>query len=164
MVQLEKLPEGALFKMGLIPRTTLIGYEITGGAFVYGKWSEGTEAMFTFQASVQPLRAREMEMLPEARRNGASYRLYTNRLMRTVEQDGQNPDLVEIEEEKYEVYSRSSWKNNIIPHYKYVVIKLDIAEKIEPEINIVPYVDVHYSMLRQLIPTITGGHGGSPAP
>ena len=111
--------------MGLIPRKELTGYTLSGGALVDGIWQGEVKTPFTFYASVQPLREREMEMLPEGRRNSISYRLYTDKLMNTVEVTGQNPDYVVIEGETFEVFSRANWKNNIIPHYKYIVIRID---------------------------------------
>lgn len=90
----------------------------------YVTWLIGDEA-FTIQASVQPLTPREMEMLPEGRRNRESYRLYTQSYLKTIEENLENPSTVKIEHEYFEVFSRATWNNDIIPHYKYIVTKVN---------------------------------------
>jgi hypothetical protein len=136
--------------MGLIPRQSLSYYSNTG-AYINGIWVKNIlPSPISFKASIQPLRAREMEMLPEGRRNGCSYRLYSSTFLNTVEQNGSNPSLVDIEDELYEVYSRASWANGIIPHYKYIIIKLPVEEVIpepEPEPNLGPILDYYYTYL-----------------
>lgn len=109
----------------MIPRKTLEVTRFTAGLRDKGQWQEGTPSNFNITASVQPLKPREMEMLPEARRNSQSYRLYTDTLLKTVNKvNGISPDKVEIDGENFEVFSVGHWQNNIIPHYKVIVIKL----------------------------------------
>jgi len=134
--------------MSLIPRQSLFYYNNTG-SYVNGIWVKDVlPNPISFKASVQPLRAREMDMLPEGRRNRCSYRLYTSTLLNTVEQNGSNPSLVDIQEELYEVYSKASWNNGIIPHFKYIVIKLPVEEIIpEPESNLGQILNYYYTYL-----------------
>jgi hypothetical protein len=112
----------------LISRKELTAYNITGGQFTKGHWVKGTPNQFTFKASVQPMIGRELEMLPEGRRHTQSYFLFTDNLLQTVE--GQNPDIVVIDNEQHEVFQRQNWQNQIIGHYRYIVIKLDKEKQI----------------------------------
>lgn len=97
----------------------------TAGTFVAGLYVAGAPTTFNITASVQPLRAREMEMLPEGRRSSAAFRVYTDVLLRTVNQE--NPDRVTLFGEVYEVLSVEPWQNQILNHYKAVLVKLDHA-------------------------------------
>lgn len=109
----------------MIPRKTLEVTRFAAGTRASGKWQEGTPSNFDIEASVQPLKPREMEMLPEGRRNSQSYRLYTDTNLHPINKaSGISPDKVEIEGEMFEVFSNEIWKNDIIPHYKAVIIKI----------------------------------------
>jgi hypothetical protein len=84
-------------------------------------------AGLSFEASVQPLSSREMKSLPEGRKADASFRLYTDFALKTVdEKTGKNADRVKIKdrtgtERWYEVISVEDWGNGIVSHYKAVV-------------------------------------------
>ena len=110
----------------MIPRQLLNIRRPTGGSRVAGRWiPSGTETTLEFYASIQPLKAKEMETLPEGRRTaGESYRLYgdTQPVLQTVKSD-ENPDLVDIYGDEFEIFSGKHWKNGLRSHSKYIVTR-----------------------------------------
>lgn len=110
-----------------------------GGAYdsVSGKWVEATAVPFTIEGSVQPLRARELNSLPEGRRATSAFRIYTDTRLRTVDDKAQsNPDRLTFRVPSYdstapmrtyEVISVEEWQNGIVPHYKAIVSLLEQA-------------------------------------
>jgi len=108
-------------------RRTLTGIRPTGAYDAQGRWQESTTAGISFEASVQPLSSRELKSLPEGRKADASFRLYTDYALKTVdEKTGKNADRVKIKdrtgaERWYEVVSVEDWGNGIVSHYKAVV-------------------------------------------
>lgn len=111
--------------MGLIPRQSLTVTRESGGAYVNGKWVVGTPSTFTIDASVQPLTASELELLPEARRaSGESYKLYADLTpaLNTVT-TSENPDSISIFSHDFEVFSVERWENSIVNHKKYIVTR-----------------------------------------
>ncbi len=104
------------------------------GAFddVTGRWEETTGKPFTIEASIQPLGPRELKSLPEGRNPSATFRLYTDFRLRTVDEKARaNPDRVTLAIggdtliRTYEVISIAEWQNGIVPHYKAIVSLLD---------------------------------------
>lgn len=109
----------------MIPRKTLTVTRHAAGSRDHGRYVEGTTSTFNITASVQPLQAREMDMLPENRRDSESFRLYTDTLLLVADRrTGVNADKVAISGSDYEVVSCATWQNDIINHYKAVVVKL----------------------------------------
>jgi len=108
-------------------RRTLTGIRPTGAHDINGRWQESTTAGISFEASVQPLSSRELKSLPEGRKADASFRLYTDYALKTVdEKTGKNADRVKIKDRSgaerwYEVISVEDWGNGIVSHYKAVV-------------------------------------------
>jgi hypothetical protein len=107
-----------------------------GGAYdTNGRWTEGSSAPFTIEGSVQPIRARDLESLPEGRRAGAAFRVYTDTRLRTVDDKAQkNPDRLTFRVPSfdttaplltYEVIAVFEWQNGIVPHYKAIVSLLE---------------------------------------
>jgi len=104
-------------------RQEIEGHHRAAGTRVDGHWVEGKQSSFTFMASIQPAGKNDMESLPEGRRNSKVYRLYTDTKLVALAV-GQNPDLVTLFSEVYEVVSEFPWRNNVINHYKYLVAKV----------------------------------------
>jgi len=103
---------------------TLSIRRLGSGTYVDGTWkAEAENAPFTIRASVQPLKPKEMETLPEGRRNSQAYRIYTDVELHTVRD--QNPDRVELFGEEFEILSVEVWQNQVIPHFKAVAVKLE---------------------------------------
>lgn len=108
-------------------RRPVTGVRPSGAYDAQGRWQESAVATLSFEASVQPLSARELRSLPEGRKAEASFRLYTDYALRTVdEKGGKNPDRVKLKdrsgnERLYEVISVEDWGNGIVSHYKVVV-------------------------------------------
>lgn len=100
-----------------------------------GRWSESSSAPFTIQGSVQPLKGRELEALPEGRRAGSNFKIYTDTRLRTVDDKAQkNPDRLTFRVPAhdstaplltYEVIQVFEWQNGIVPHYKAIVSLLE---------------------------------------
>lgn len=107
-------------------RKSLIRKIISGGQYVNGNWVEGSKHNSTITASVQPIDPHQIELLPEARRDSKSYEIFTNTNLNSVESQNpdQNPDIIVIDDEEYEVVMKSPWQNNVINHYSYIVVKI----------------------------------------
>jgi hypothetical protein len=103
----------------------------------HGRWEEGAGKPFTIEASVQPIRPRDLLSLPEGRRASAAFRLYTDYRLRTVDDKAAaNPDRVTFRVPSYdataplrtyEVIAVEEWQNGIVPHYKAIVSLLESA-------------------------------------
>ncbi len=108
--------------MGLRNVTAIIHRFDGSGTYTNGKYTDGSTSPITITCSAQPLRPREMEMLPQARRNSEAFKIYSDTEIFTVE--AKNPDRVELFGDMYECLSDGRWKNDIIPHFKGIVVKL----------------------------------------
>jgi hypothetical protein len=94
------------------------------GYFDAGVWTEGSLTPISFDASVQPLTPKEMQMLPEGRIVSQGYRLYTDYELKTVDTGvGKNPDRVTLFGLEFEVVSVGIWQSGILPHYKAVAVR-----------------------------------------
>ena len=108
----------------MIPRKTLTVTRYGLGSDVKGHYVEGTPSTFNITASVQPLRPNEMLLLPEGRRESEAFRLYTDTQLLPARKDSTNAEKVAIGSVDYEVLSCAIWDNNIIPHFKAIVVRL----------------------------------------
>ena len=104
-------------------RKTLNRKTASSGTVVNGRWSsESYAANGTILASVQPLEMHEMEALPEGRRNHKAYWLFTSTQLNIV--GTQNPDIITIDSEDYEVIKQQPWQNGVISHYETLVVEV----------------------------------------
>lgn len=94
------------------------------GAYNNGEWVEGAYTAAVINASVQPVRGLEMEMLPEGRRNTQSVKIYTNVKLNTVED--KNPDHLQAFGYDFEILSVEPWASNVINHYKCIGVKVGL--------------------------------------
>ena len=105
-------------------RRRIFGFRMGAGIFVNGVWVEGTLTPISFDASVQALRPKEMQMLPEGRIVTQGYRLYTDYELKTVDTGvAKNPDRVTLFGLEFEVVSVEIWQSGIIPHYKAMAVR-----------------------------------------
>lgn len=107
-------------------RTVFIVMRKTAGSYINGLWVEGTRSTFEIQASVQPLTGKEMEMLPEGRRNSQAVKIYTRTMLNTV--NDANPDILLAFGSQFEIQTVEPWQSNVINHFKCIGIKLDKPE------------------------------------
>lgn len=104
---------------------TLKRYE--AGAYVDGKWAPGAIECSSLRvdSSIQPVRERELQYLPEGQRNREAIVIYTATEIRTLN-EGANlpPDIVEARGKEYEVarvwYHTTPWT-----HYKAICFLVD---------------------------------------
>ena len=112
----------------MIPKKTLSLKRFAAGDYsaTTGDWVEGAEdTSENIEASVQPLRGKEMELLPEGRRESQAYKLYTGTQLFTVKTSPtNNPDQIQIDSNWFEVLIVEPWQNTIINHYKVIVVEL----------------------------------------
>ena len=108
----------------MIPRKKLKYKRVLPGEYVDGVWVEGRMLDLFFTASVQPTTPKQMQSLPEGRRNVASFSLYTNTELRTAEQHSHQADIVVLDDGEYEVSAVERWNNGIIPHFVLIVTKV----------------------------------------
>jgi len=102
-----------------LPRRTF-----AAGTIVKGRFIEGAPTDTAIFASVQPLKAHEIMQLPEGRRNSKSFWLFTDTKLNVIDELNKiNPDLITIDSELFEVFKIEPWQNNVIPHFKVMVMK-----------------------------------------
>lgn len=114
---------------------TVVSNTITdAGVDVYLLRSEldpaGVEAntAHTMTASVQPLRARERELLPEGQRSKEAIKIYTTTQLYTVrEQDKKKADKVDWEGRTFEVASVETYTDEKdLPHYRAAAVLAEV--------------------------------------
>jgi hypothetical protein len=103
-------------------RKQLIRKTKAAGTIVNGVFVDGATTPTNIMASVQPLKPHEIEHLPEGRRDSQAYWLFTDTKLNTV--TSANPDLITIDNEDYEVNKIEPWQNNVLSHYKVLVVKV----------------------------------------
>jgi len=101
----------------------------TPGSYISGVWVPGTDSTFTIMASVQPLSDKDLVNLPEGRRASDVIKLYTDTVLLTVEDKGENqqPDKIEWRGFDYEISSVSVRQMDVINHYRYFATKIPVA-------------------------------------
>lgn len=76
--------------------------------------------------SAQPLTGKEMETLPENRRNTSSYRVFTEtELQTTNDATGLKPDRLTLFGKLCEIIEVQPWQNGLINHYSCVASEID---------------------------------------
>ena len=108
-------------------RSPITVYRLAAGTYINGRWTATTYTPIATTASIQPTTGEDLKVVPEGRRSGKTYKLYTSFRIQTVTY--QNPDQVEINGERFEVVEVFTWQNNenftIVNHYKYIAMNID---------------------------------------
>lgn len=102
----------------LFPRTII--YKHRTAELVNGVW-EFSETDGTFTGSVQPLTGKELQFLPEGRRDIGLMKVYSNTPL-SVSVEGSNTpgDVVIWSGRKWEIIRELVFANDLINHYKYI--------------------------------------------
>jgi hypothetical protein len=95
----------------------------TTGTLVDGIYTDGAGVTSVIQASIQPAGDSDVQTLPEGRRERKAFRLYTITDLVSL-QESENPDRATLFGEEYEVVTKNPWQNGVIPHFKYIVVKV----------------------------------------
>ncbi len=82
----------------------------------------GANTIFEVSASVHPASGNDLQSLPESRRQSSGYKLFTNTKLQTAKSGIRNADQVELYGDRYEVVRVEPWQNNVISHYKVLVV------------------------------------------
>ena len=84
-----------------------------------GLWSF-TPGTYTFQGSVQPLSAQEIEALPIGRRDLGMMKVYSSDRLLVSKEGTQTPgDIVVWDNKEWEIVGEEANLNDIISHFKY---------------------------------------------
>lgn len=100
-------------------------YRTEPGQFIEGVWTPGLEEQLSARGSLQPMRPKETEVLPEGLRNRARWRFYCKAtLLLANEEAGQAADQVLIDGERLEVAAVEDFTRGIsgsLVHHKYIL-------------------------------------------
>lgn len=97
------------------------------GKYINGVWKNSSTAEFTIFASVQGVDNETLETLPEGYRTSEVYVIYTDSKLKTAMVGFYKPDVVIIDDDKYQVVkvtNKSNIPNYAIQHYEIIVVKL----------------------------------------
>lgn len=116
--------------MSLISRfgTTYTVKRRNAGSYVGGHWQPAGTTEFEIIASIQPLRGKEMELLPEGERSKERVRIYTKSgLQQTIEKLAIKGDLVSYKGREYEVKSIEEWEfsRDGLAHFKAIAVLVE---------------------------------------
>jgi len=92
---------------------------MAAGTWVKGKFTEGAVTSFSIMASVQPLKGKEIELLPEGRRQSQAVNIYTDTQLNTTTATT-NPDILTAFGFDFEILTVEPWQSNVINHYKCI--------------------------------------------
>jgi hypothetical protein len=106
--------------------TALTVTRYAAGDWVDGRYLDASTATVTAQASVQPIRGRELLMLPEGWRTREPVQVYTETELLTVDEAaGTKPDQFAFGGRTYEVHRVEAWPYHGTTHYEAVALKVD---------------------------------------
>lgn len=90
-----------------------------------GRYTIADPTEMSIQASVQPLKATEMEALPEGRRGCRAVKVYSDtELLMVDQQSGQQPDQFEWLGRRYEVVGSDAFQSGVINHYRAYAVEV----------------------------------------
>lgn len=90
----------------------------------YGQWVEGEEEEFEVKGNEQPLPGDEMLMLPDSFRSRDIRKFFSiTRLNSMEEEDGINPDKVQINGVWFSVLKRAEFQMGVRDHYEYTLVR-----------------------------------------
>lgn len=90
-----------------------------------GRFTIAEPTEITIKASVQPLKATEMEALPEGRRGSRAVKVYSDtELLMVDQQSGQQPDQFEWLGRRYEVVGSDAFQSGVINHYRSYAVEV----------------------------------------
>lgn len=90
-----------------------------------GRFTIAEPTEITIKASVQPLKATEMEALPEGRRGSRAVKVYSDtELLMVDQQSGQQPDQFEWLGRRYEVVGSDAFQSGVINHYRVYAVEV----------------------------------------
>lgn len=98
-------------------------HRMSGGELRRGRWTGQTATPGEIMASVQPATVKDLQALEEGRRFRASWVLFTDTKLNTIEA-GQNPDRVVLNGDECEVVTCDPWQNDVINHFRILVQKM----------------------------------------
>ena len=114
--------------MSILGTLTIPVTRYTSVSIVKGRHVPGSDVTSSFNTigSVQPMTAKDMETLPEGRRDRGGFKLFTKDLLLNTDiPNTLKSDRVTIEGSLYEVIQSQNWKNGIINHFKALVVQID---------------------------------------
>ena len=88
------------------------------GAYQDGEWIDGAEVVHTTTASVQPVTGKQLQALPENRRTGGVFALFSSFQFQAGGTPGAQPDAVILGGKRYECFQVEPWGNDVINHNK----------------------------------------------
>lgn len=93
-----------------------------------GRYTIAEPTEITIKASVQPLKATEMDALPEGRRGCRAVKVYSDtELLMVDQQSGQQSDRFEWLGRMYEVVGCDAYQSNVINHYRAYAVEVTKA-------------------------------------
>lgn len=105
----------------VVPVTRYLAPVVEHGRIV----SEATDEEFEICASIQPIKPRELMLLPEGMRNEAAMVAYTTCRLYTVRtSDSKRPDRLTYRGVEYQVHSVEDWYD-LGGYYKCVIVRID---------------------------------------
>ena len=115
----------------LFPRTISMIHRTA--ELVNGRWTT-SEAEGSFVGSVQPVSGKDLQFLPEGRRDIGMVKVYSNTALAVSVEGSNTPgDIVLWAGKKWEVIRELVYANDIINHFKYIAALFNEGEEEEEE-------------------------------
>lgn len=110
----------------LFPHTIVVRHRT--GERVRGVWTPGPTTSDTFVGSVQPVKGKDLELLPIGRRDTGAVKVYSNTPLAVSVEGGTTPgDVVVWQGRAWEIIAALPYQNGVINHYKYLATDMGEA-------------------------------------
>jgi|SRR3990172_5373018 len=106
-------------------------YRRTEGAYVNGRWVEGTTVELPIEGNIQPAKPYELLQMPEADRSRAWFKVYTATALRTMKEGtgGYDADEFVWKGDRYKVMKVDDWTSgmSILEHAKAWCVRIELT-------------------------------------
>lgn len=106
-------------------------YRRTAGAYVDGRWVEGTTVELPIEGNIQPAKPHELLQMPEADRSRVWFKIYTDATLRTQKEGvgGYDADEFEFKGDRYKVMKIDDWTSGmgILEHSRAYGVRIELT-------------------------------------
>ncbi len=109
----------------VLPHSTFTTKNFAPGTTTATGTTPGAQTAGSTTGSISAASPRDIARLEEGKRTRRAYKYITTDALNAATQSGVLPTWMQINGEWYEVSTIDVWQNGVMPHYEYIVTKIE---------------------------------------